>query len=66
MNKNQIRIVVAACICFAVLVISYLPREGLEAIFEAIGFSAGTSPIWIPILVLLLFLFRTKKGKVKL
>jgi hypothetical protein len=65
MNTNQIRIVVAACACFGALVIFHLPGEGMGALFEAVGYSAGTSPIWLPILVLLLFLFRTKKYKAK-
>jgi hypothetical protein len=64
-NKNQIRILVAIGVCFAILVISYVPRDGATAIAEAIGYAAGTSPIWFPIFALLMFLFRTKKYKAK-
>jgi len=62
-NKNQIRVLFGAGLCFVFLVALHLPREGPLAVFDAVGYSAGTSPIWFPIVVLLLFLFRTKKQK---
>jgi hypothetical protein len=64
-NKNQIRILYGLGVYFGILLISRVPSEGLNGVFDAAGYFAGTFPIWVPIAALLMFFLRTKKQKNK-
>jgi TPR repeat protein len=59
-NRNEIRVLYAAGAFFVASVIYRVPRLGLLAIPEAIGYAAGTSPFWLPIILVLLYWFGRK------